>query len=486
MSHLAAYRPGVARLPSSGELELVVRVSNYEYRAGGMWRPFVLGPASALERASWVRQTILCAESAALGALALSYLFFFLNRRRERTYLYFALLLLSISLRALVTGEYVLVRMFPGLGFDALIRLEYVSVFFPTPLAALFFSSLFPLELSRKGVAAIVAPFFVLSLLLPAAPLRLLTRSVLAVYPLMALAMLALGAFVFVPAVARRREDSVLEFVGASLLMALGVNDALFASFKVQTGNFFPFGLLIFVGIQSHVLSRRFSAALESAVELSAEKDSLIKEVHHRVKNSLQIISSAIALQSHRAEDPAVLRALEATRARVRAISLVHERLYALDAPDSLDLGDYVRDLARQLEAGFRRDRGGDELVVEAEAVPAPQGLCVDVGLALAELLSNAYRHAARRGEDPRPSRVSVSLRGEGDAILLRVADDGPGFPEGFSPDSSRGLGFRMISSLARRRGWSLTIGDGPGAVVELRIPRRAGGSIAGQAKERG
>lgn len=482
---IAAYRPGVARLPRAERLDLVVRISNYEYRSGGMWRPFVIGPAYSLERAARTRQAISYAESTALAALALCYFFFFLNRRRQRTFLYFCLFLLAISLRALVTGEYVLVKIFPRLGFDVLIRLEYVSVFFSFPLAVHFFSSLFPEGSHRKLLLATIAPFVGLSVLLPWAPLPLLTRLIYVAYAVGTVATAATGVFVLMPAVFRREKDSILELIGGFILVVICLNDAFFASFIVQTGNLLPLGLLIFVGIQSYVLSRRFAAALDAAETLSAEKDILLKEVHHRVKNSLQIISSAIALQSHRSEDPVLLAALNATRSRIRAISLVHEKLYALDAPGSVELGDYVRDLSRQLEASYRREEGRAELAVEVDRIPVPQDLCIDVGLVLAELLSNAYRHA--KGDGSGEGLVRVSLRKEGAIVVLRVADDGPGFPPGFSLEKPGGLGLSVAAGLARKRGGSLALDDGPGAVVELRMPipgRANAGALADLKKE--
>jgi two-component sensor histidine kinase len=496
----AAYRPGLSRLPSAGaELDLLVRVSNFEYRAGGMWRSFQLGSADALILARRRSEVAAIAIGAALAAVALNFLFFARAGRRDRSFLRFSLFALVVSLRSLVTGEYAILALFPDLPFELLIRLEYVTAYLSIPLAMLFLSTLFPREIGRGTQAAILIPFLPFALLIPVAPLAVLTGSIVAFYPLAVVAIVV--GLILGPARAalRGRPGGLAMLIGCLVLFAAAVNDMLFASFLVRTGNLVPLGLLAFVGSQAFVLSSRFTTALDEARVLSsdlaaangrlgheieryresqrrledlvAEKDMLLKEVHHRVKNSLQIVSSIISLQSHRSSESAVLEAYSSMKSRIRAISLVHEKLYALETADALDLGGYASDLAAQLASSYRH--GEMDISLETDTLTAPADFCIDFGLILTELVSNAFRHALmpQTGGGLRVTIREARLASGGRSVALRVEDPGPGFPPGFTPGASPSLGYKVVTSLVHKRGGSLTITKGSGAVVEVSLP---------------
>jgi two-component sensor histidine kinase len=294
--------------------------------------------------------------------------------------------------------------------------------------------------------------------------------------------------------------------------MASFVNDSLYTAFILNTGNFLGFGLLGFIIIQSGILGRRFSrafdrgealqeelaevnanletenalyrqsqASLESAL---AEKDLLLREVHHRVKNSLQIVSSTLGLQSHRSDDPAALEVYAMARSRIRAISLVHEKLYGLKSAEVLDLGEYARDLVAQLSDSFGSGPRGATLKVDAAQIQASVDDCIDFGLILTELVANACKHATK---SEYPLSVAVRIWREGPSVVLLVEDDGPGFPEGFDPGHTATLGYRVVWSLARKHGGEALVLPGPGARIQLRLAMDdfaggAEGQLAGEA----
>lgn len=491
------FLPGVVALPKGGEeLDLVVRVSNHEYREGGLWRPFILGPAETLFRDKARADTLVYVLGAAILVMAANSILIFLFRRQEKAYLFFALFALTIFLRLWVTGEYLLSAALPGLPFDAVIRLEYLSVSLPIPLFAFFLKALFAEEGRGPLVAAVSAPFLLQAFLgLPFEPLPFLTRTVYAFY----LAACAAGPLLFfgllLPALRRRRVGARGILVGGILLAAAVVNDILYTSFGLPTGNLIGFGLLAFMLVQSGVLGLRFSAAFDRSEALQrelatlngkleeenrlyrrtqarleetlAEKELLLREVHHRVKNSLQIVSSSLGLQSHRTRDPAVLEVYATARQRIRAISLVHEKLYGLRSAEFLDLGDYTRDLVEQLAGNFGDESRRVSLKVEAVSFLADVDDCVDFGLILTELVVNAVKHAG--GADDEVG-VTIVLGREGERLLLRLEDGGPGFPEGFDPATVKTLGFRIVSGLVRKHQGSLLVRPGPGGRIEIRL----------------
>jgi two-component sensor histidine kinase len=494
---VAAYRPGVARLPGpAAALDIVVRVSNHEYRSGGIWRAFQLGRESRLASGKRLSDMLVIGFASAVAAMAVNSLFLFFFRRRERSYLFFSISALIIALRALVTGEYVFVQALPGVGFDTLIRIEYVTAFLPLPLIELFLIELFPGRLGSRKKLAILLPNLPFILLIPFASLPVLTRSVLLFYPFLAASLVVVFIAVLLPALIQRTSGSVMIFAGFLVVAIAQANDSLFTSFIVNTGNILVFGFAAFILIQDLILAKRFTWALNEVESLSselstanallkeeneryrivqrhledllAEKETLIKEVHHRVKNSLQIVSSIMGLEAHRSSDAELVRSYGAMRDRIRSISLAHEKLYGSASLKLIDLGDYVHGLVRQFETGFSSAGEKPGILVDVEPVPVPMDLCIDIGMLLSELVSNAFRHAILprgRGE------VAVRVRLEGKVLVIVVSDDGPGFPSGFSPDNLNSLGFRIVGSIVRKRGGTIGFPSSVGGTVEARIP---------------
>ncbi len=482
-SAVAGYRPAAVELPAAddGRIELVVRISNHEYREGGMWRAFALGRAEALIGAKRFRDAYSLGLACGLAAMSVHAMILFIHRRKERSYLYFSLFAALVAARALVTGEYVAVDIFPSLGFEAVVRVEYATAFLSLPIGVLFFIFLFRDEAPGFRLPALllapVAPFLVL---LVAAPLPVLTRSIFWFYAVAWVVMLATLVFVLLRAAIRRKPGGLVLLVAGIQLGLAAMNDMAYSSFSFPTADLIPFSLVLFILAQDFVLSRRFTRAFDDSERLSrelertnrdletllAEKETHVKEIHHRVKNSLQIVSSIAALQAHKSGSAETAAAMAALRDRIRSISLVHEKLHGTASGSLLDLGDYVGDLARRLVSGLAGGQG-PELALELEHVQLPMDLCVDLGLVASELIANAFRHGLEGGK----GRLSVKLGREGDELVLVVSDDGPGYPEGFTAESGNSLGFKIVRSLARKRGGVLALRTEGGARAELRLP---------------
>ncbi len=176
------------------------------------------------------------------------------------------------------------------------------------------------------------------------------------------------------------------------------------------------------------------------------EKEVLLKEIHHRVKNNMQIISSLVSLQANESQDPAMREALRDVTNRVRSMAMVHEKLYQSHDLARIDFADYIKSLlnylwrAQQSAAGVRLD-------LDLEPTLLPVNLAVPCGLILNELFSNALKHAFA-GRDS--GQVIVSLHGNDQGRLrLSVRDSGVGLPPGFDWKQSRSLGLRLTQMLA-------------------------------------
>ncbi|MGE0383776.1 MAG: sensor histidine kinase [Gammaproteobacteria bacterium] len=200
-------------------------------------------------------------------------------------------------------------------------------------------------------------------------------------------------------------------------------------------------------------------AALARVEAALAEKTVLLDEIHHRVKNNLQVISSLLSLQSARA--PQLRAALLESQARIRAMVLIHELLYEKQEFSRLDLAEYVRRLSALLLASLSVPRERVALRLDLQPVMLDLNRAVSCGLLLSELLTNALKHAF---PDERRGTLSVALTCEpGGAARLVVADDGVGLPEHPDHDYPRTLGLQLVPLLADQMGARIDTRSGAG-----------------------
>jgi len=207
----------------------------------------------------------------------------------------------------------------------------------------------------------------------------------------------------------------------------------------------------------------QLKAVEEQLRESLGEKELLLREVHHRVKNNMQVISSLLAMQST-SGDPEVLRKLEDSQHRIRTIALIHEQLYQQTELARIDTQSYLKVLAQHLVQSYgKAEQVNLDLDVDNLNLDLDQSLAC--GLIVNELLTNAFKYAF---EDGRAGRVSLRLKELPDGMrLLEVADDGLGF-QPKTGEKRRTLGTSLVAKLARQlRGKVTTTGDG-GVTVRI------------------
>ena len=187
---------------------------------------------------------------------------------------------------------------------------------------------------------------------------------------------------------------------------------------------------------------KRINAAL-------AEKEVLLKEIHHRVKNNLQIISTLLDLRFEKIEDEHSINALRESQERIKAMALLHEKLYQSSDLAHIDFADYVEKLALFLFNSYMADPERITLKLDAGYLPMEIDRAIPCGLIINELVSNALKHAF---PDNRPGEISIGFHmGDDGRITLAVADNGIGMPEEIDPAHSGTLGLQLVSMLARQ-----------------------------------
>ncbi len=174
------------------------------------------------------------------------------------------------------------------------------------------------------------------------------------------------------------------------------------------------------------------------------EKEILLKEVHHRVKNNLQIISSLLSIQSQNVKDESALTMFQDSRDRVRSMALIHEKLYQSKNFVNINFGDYVESLATELLSLYA-GRDEIELDINTNNIMLSIDQAIPCGLILNELLTNSMKYAFPDGS---AGRISVELTEANGFIEILVSDNGVGIPPGVDRDNSATLGLRLINIL--------------------------------------
>jgi PAS domain S-box-containing protein len=199
------------------------------------------------------------------------------------------------------------------------------------------------------------------------------------------------------------------------------------------------------------------------------EREVLLQEIHHRVKNNLQVISSLISMQMRQLDDDASRSALRDCQSRLRTIALVHEKLYQSKDHAHVPFSEYAADLVSSIFDAAGGRAAGISLAVESDPVALGVDRAIPCGLILNEFVSNALKHAFS-GHDR--GHVRVKLRNATDGhVILSVADDGVGIPVGFDPQGTATLGMQLICILVDQLKGTLEIERGGGTTFRVRFP---------------
>jgi two-component sensor histidine kinase len=231
-------------------------------------------------------------------------------------------------------------------------------------------------------------------------------------------------------------------------------------------------GLNLTLEERVHDRTSEVERSAEGLRRLLAEKDVLLREVHHRVKNNLQIISSLLNLYSGKFSGQDAQRSFADCLNQVRAMGIVHELLYRTPNVAEIDFDEYLRVLASRFVAAFS---AGDRIHLNVRSAPLHFDLDTTIPLALivTEAITNAFKHAFPDGR----SGTMVEGMQQGEVTTIRVSDDGIGLPAGWEELRARSLGLKLMRVLAEQIDAQLTLGSNGGTTLELVFTPRLRGS---------
>jgi PAS domain S-box-containing protein len=202
-----------------------------------------------------------------------------------------------------------------------------------------------------------------------------------------------------------------------------------------------------------------------------AEKEVLLQEIHHRVKNNLQVITSLISLQSDVVKEEPVRRMFEEACNRVRAIAEIHELLYRSPDLARIDFGAYLKRLGQNLRAFYGAQAQHIRLEIHSD-VNLPLTEAIPCGLIVNELVTNSLTHAF---PGDRKGRIEVSLGCSPQQCILKVTDDGVGIPSDFRVEDANSLGLKLVSVLAQQLKGEVQIRNSRGTAISVSFPNTAG-----------
>ncbi|OWR30713.1 hypothetical protein CDO73_08940 [Saccharibacillus sp. O23] len=346
------YRPQVTYFEGREENEIVIRLSNYVQRTAGIWDSIRLGRAEDVS-AFWNRRT--ASELFVAGGIVMMGLYhlgLYALRRKDRAPLYFGAFCLLFGLRSLLLGENYMGESFPNLGFETYKKMDYLGQYIGPALFILYVQALFPKDIHKFMVRALVVFDLLLGLTVLLTPAWVFAHTLPASHVSLAIYAPYL-IYVFVRAAVRRREGALLCCILFAVMALTIVNDLLYYNNVIVTFDMAKFGLFLFVFAQAFLLSIKFSKAFRSVEELSERQSRWSHELEATVEDRTRDLSAALTdlrgaqKQLVEAEKMAALGGLVA--------GIAHE----INTPVGIGVtaASHLRDKTRELRSGFEEGR---------------------------------------------------------------------------------------------------------------------------------
>ena len=500
---------GAPQTPTEGSLEIIIQVSNAHFRAGGLPRSILLGPAELVARNHRARLVSQMFLIGALGLMAMTYGVMYAGQRSERSMLYFALLSAAIAVRSFFMGELPVQIVLPGFPWEIQLRMEYFTGYLGTAVFMLLLQSLYPRDVLRWVTWLYLAVGAVGCALVTIFPVRI-TSLLVPYHTILAFLAVPYTLYVLVRAALRRRPASQYTLVGGLIFLTTVVLSMLHYNQLWIELDLVPHGLFALVLSQALALSQRYSAAFRRASELAVENGQLLDEARQQLTERNRLyrllceqdektrrqIAEALhgsaqtrLLQAAQTLEQAALLAENDPREAAKLIRsaghLVEEvrekdireashRLHP--AAIAAGLVAAIDVLCRQLLSELDVDLEVDPRLADLDD-PGGAGIHESIRLALyrivEEAVNNIRRHALAK-------RVTISLglkpakTGGGDdwSIELKVTDDGVGF----DPSAVRdGFGLKLIAARAADLDgqWDIISAPGQGTIVTVTVPLR-------------
>lgn len=229
---------------------------------------------------------------------------------------------------------------------------------------------------------------------------------------------------------------------------------------------------LLLVGFYLYRLRQKSNRELAQKNEIIsktlAEKDFLMREIHHRVKNNLQVISSLLSLQSQHLKDPEALRSIKESRDRVKSMALIHQNLYEDDHHLFIEVSDYIPKLAQGLFQSYNIEPNRIDLKIDIQSMTLDLDTVTSLGLIINEIITNALKYAF---PDNRLGSISLKLNKDTEHLRLQINDNGVGISQDFDFKTLKSFGYQIIRSFGAKMKAEINVENNDGTNFMMKIP---------------
>lgn len=508
-------RPTVVRFPvESDEIEIVVQVSNYDHRFGGLWRDIELGLEEHFaDRARW-KVAVDLLVSGSLAFMGIYHLGLFVYRRKELSLVYFGLSCLLTSLRTLFVGQHYILELFPDLSWTIAARIEYETYYLLVPLSYMFVHSLYPAEMPRTAVRIVQTAGFGFAAYALIAPVYIVSSTNF-VFQAVTLLAIIYAAYALYLAVRRGREGSRHILVGSSCVSFSVAWDILYYNEVVPFGDMTSLGLCAIAMTQSFVLASKFSKAFVNVEELSVKlmdlnqnlertveertaeirrmemsRRRLLNDISHDLNTPIMLLQGYVeAMSSGIVKEQEQSKYLHMMRARIEGLNRLIHDLFELSKLEGrqislhfqpITISEFTEHFTSKyemeiVEHGYAFEaKSSDEVLARSD-----EELSVDmdrIGQVLTNMVYNALKFTDTEGGSIRFEFDYERLE-SGAALRMSVIDNGVGIGEADLPHVFDRL-FR--SEYARKRNKGHT---GLGLAIAKEIVEAHRGSIGAESK---
>lgn len=217
-------------------------------------------------------------------------------------------------------------------------------------------------------------------------------------------------------------------------------------------------------------LTRTFNKLVSDIKENLKEKETLLAEIHHRVKNNLAVISGLLQLEGFKADDEQTERILKNSQLRIHSMATVHELLYEAQNFNKLSFVDFITKMVSSIQDVYESQQPSITISFDTDDVHLNVNQAVPCGLIINELVTNAFKHAY---PNSKTGKIDVILHEKGEQILLKVKDEGQGLPDDFTLEESDSLGFKLIQILSKQIDAEVSVDTQNGTAISVSFKKR-------------
>ncbi len=463
-------------LVKTDTLNIVVQTSNYSMRKFGFLYTVEFGLSEKIRKSDRTRTSLYMLVIGGFIMMILYHFVLYFFRRNEKLTLYFALSAFVLTIHTFSYNE-LYFDIFYNFSFEFQIGLRRIAAFLYTGFSALFLYHAFKDEFNKTVLKIIVSISIFRTILTILIPLRINSTFLIYFYIIAILASIYY-VYVIIKAYKNKREGAGVLFWGIAINVIFIGNDVLHDLHIIHTiGHLAPFGFFVRTFSQAVFIAVKFNNAFTRNKKLlvdkttltlaNKEKDVLIQEIHHRVKNNLQSISSIVDMQIMSLDDDIQKNILTQTHSRIIAMSLVHEMLYSQNDLSYIKLKEYIDKLILTVNKMVNADNLAVKFNLDIDNINLSVSNCISLGMLTSEAITNSIKYAFENTKNPEIN-INVSHDKKTEILYFNIKDNGLGIEEDVISGEKTSFGMRLIQIFAAQLKADIQLKNNCGTEIEL------------------